>query len=184
MTRPVTQATPTDGELLRRCQQRDESAWRELVRRFSPLVYSTALGIGLDDEAVDEVYQQVWVEFHRSILRIRSASALASWFGTTTGRIALRTAYRTRRFIELSFDIVEGEEERPDSRLVDFQERHRLEKALQALGGSCEELLRLLFFEKDDYDQVSEKLSIAKGTIGPQRGRCLKRLRTIMEGNG
>jgi DNA-directed RNA polymerase specialized sigma24 family protein len=34
------------------------------------------------------------------------------------------------------------------------------------------------------YEEISERLGIPKGSIGPTRNRCLQQLRSILEGMG
>jgi hypothetical protein len=47
-------------------------------------------------------------------------------------------------------------------------------------------MIRLLFFEHPPlrYEDVARKLGLAPGSIGFIRGRCLKRLKKILEERG
>jgi hypothetical protein len=47
-------------------------------------------------------------------------------------------------------------------------------------------MIELLFFEHPPlpYNEVAERLSLARGSIGFIRGRCLKRLKRILEEKG
>jgi len=48
----------------------------------------------------------------------------------------------------------------------------------------CRELLVAAFrADRPDYDQLAERLGMPRGSIGPTRGRCLNKLRTLIEEN-
>jgi hypothetical protein len=46
----------------------------------------------------------------------------------------------------------------------------------------CQRLLRVIaFVERPDYQVVSDALGMPVGSIGPTRGRCLAKLRYLLE---
>jgi RNA polymerase sigma factor (sigma-70 family) len=170
--------------LLRLCAEGDEAAWKRLVLRYQNLVYSTALEVGLGEEDAGDVFQDVWLELHRSIPRIRNAEALPRWFIVATRRLSYKVAVRRRRMLpDISADMVDPAA-LPDTVVEDAESRLRLEDALTQLGGKCEKLLRLLFLHarKLPYDEISRRTGLAIGSIGPIRSRCLARMRKILEG--
>ena len=49
----------------------------------------------------------------------------------------------------------------------------------------CRDLLSLVLADPPvDYDTISERLSMPIGSIGPTRGRCLKKLAALAEEHG
>jgi len=174
----------SDTELVARCRSGDENAWRLVVRRYQNLVYSTALDVGLDADDAGDVFQDVWLELHRSMRRIRNPEALPRWLMVATRRLSYKVATRRRRLVaDVSRDLVDPGT-LPDDAVEIARARHAIETALELLGGRCERLLRLLFFADDKipYGEVSKKTGLAVGSIGPVRARCLSRLRRILEG--
>ncbi len=70
--------------------------------------------------------------------------------------------------------------------LSELQQLHRLRQALDRLDERCRELLLLTFRADDEhvpYDEVSRRLSMPVGSIGPTRSRCLGKLRKLVEGS-
>ncbi len=172
-----------DAELLQRCQDGDEKAWRKLVKKYQNLVFSTALSTGLDQESAVDVHQQVWIELHRSLLRIRDAQALPRWLIVTTRRISYRHAVVQGRWVnDVREDMVDPNPA-TDANLVALEERFQLERALETLGGRCEEVLKMFFYsdQKVTYQEVAEKTGLAEGSVGSLRQRCLDRLRKVLE---
>ena len=171
-------------ELLEQCRRGDESAWTELVSHFEALVFSTALNAGLDRDSAVDVFQQVWLEFYRSLMRIREPRAIPKWLITTTRRIAYKHAIVNRRWVHGVREDMAGEAPGADVAIEALERRHELEAALEALDQRCRQVLRLLFFSdaKVSYAEISAKMGLAENSIGSLRTRCLERLRGILEG--
>jgi hypothetical protein len=60
-----------------------EWAWRELYRRYNPLIVSVARPYRLSKEAVDDVSQNVWGLLFTHLEGIREPLALPGWIVTT-----------------------------------------------------------------------------------------------------
>jgi DNA-directed RNA polymerase specialized sigma subunit len=60
-----------------------------------------------------------------------------------------------------------------------------LEVALRQLDDRCQSLLKALFFAPEElsYEQIAKSVGIAFNSLGPIRGRCLQRLRKLIEEN-
>lgn len=172
-----------DAALVARCLQDDEAAWRMLVTRYRSLVYSAALRAGLDDESSADAFQQVWIELHRSLDRLRDPQSLPKWLVVTTRRIAFKVARKYDRPLEGDFDQLIDPAALPSESLASLQRLQHLQAHVDALGGTCAKLLHLLFLDDRqlDYREISAEAEVAVGSIGPLRARCLKRLRQRLE---
>ncbi len=172
----------SDTQLLKLCAQEDREAWGKLVQRYQNLVYSTALNIGLDADDAGDVFQEVFLELYRSAGRIRRPEALPRWLIVATRRLCYKVATRRRRLLpDISEDLVDPSS-LADEEVVASEARLRLENALSELGGRCAKLLRVLFFSAREvsYDEVAEKMGMARGSVGPIRIRCLNRLKRVL----
>ncbi len=175
---------PDPGELLERCRRGDEAAWADLVSHYEAFVYSTARNAGLDRDAADDVFQQVWLEFYRSLLRIRKPGAVTQWLITTTRRIAYRHAITRNRWVSEVRDDMAGPSTAMDEAVEIFERRHELEAALASLDERCNQVLRMLYFSegKVSYAALSRSMGLSENSIGSLRTRCLERLRAILRG--
>lgn len=169
--------------LFERCKQGDNRAWRELVERYENLVYSTALLSGLSEEDAGEVHQQVWVELHRSMLRIKDPKALPSWLITTTRRIAYRHAVLSRRWVSELREEMLDPSPGADATVLLLEQRWRLEEALSRLDERCRELLQRHFFDEENasYRDLAAKFGLKEDSIGSLKSRCLSRMRQLLE---
>ncbi|MBS4753704.1 sigma-70 family RNA polymerase sigma factor [Nocardioides sp. zg-ZUI104] len=176
--RATPSAPPTDAELLARCRRRDADAWRMLVDRYERLVYTVALRNGLAAEDAADVTQNTFVTLLDSLDRIRDEERLASWLMTVARRQSWRVRTLSRRTVDL--DQVAEQSEDP---LADWDTVTSLHDALATLGGHCRELLQALYLDAEEpsYAEIAARMGRSVGGIGPMRGRCLAKLRGILE---
>lgn len=179
---PVPRHELDDATLLSRCAQGDELAWEQLLARYQGLVYSTALGVGLDRDDAADVFQYVWVELHRSIPRFRHAVALPRWLMVATRRNAYKVAAQRRRVVHETFEDMTDPAALADAQVEAAESRRHIETALAALDERCREFVRLFFLEpvKTSYERIAAEANLAIGSIGPTRARCLQKLRRAL----
>ena len=159
----------------------DQGAWSELVARYNRLVYSIPHRYGLDREACDDVFQEVFMIFVRQLPRIRRQSGLPKWFITTTHRVCRQSFKRDMR-APRDLPGTLSSRQPPPELLVEWERQHLLRLALRRLSGPCEQLLVALYTNQGgaSYAEVAEQLNIPEGSIGPARGRCLRKLSKIL----
>lgn len=172
------------GALFRAARNGDRDALGDLVRRLTPMLWQVARSQGLDREASVDVVQTAWLELLGSLADIQSPSALAGWLVTVTKREAWRVR-RAGRSEHIEEDAVfvgmRDPGPGPDDQVVDGERRERLWAAVDALPERCRTLLRIVaFVRRPDYAEVSEALGMPVGSIGPNRGRCLAKLRELL----
>jgi RNA polymerase sigma factor (sigma-70 family) len=174
-------------DLVIRARNGERSAWEALVERYSPLVWSICRRWQLDRTDAEDVGQAVWLRLLEQLDNLRDPAALPGWLATTTKRECDRVqaaAYRSacrRAFGESALDL----EDLPDRQNPTAEdelmvaERHAaLRAAFADLPPDCQRLLALLIADPPvPYAEISSRLCIAVGSIGPYRSRSLDRLR-------
>lgn len=168
----------SDPELLRRCRQRDSEAWKLLVTRYERLVYSVAVRNGLNGEDAADVTQMTFVALLDSLSRIREEERLGSWLMTVARRQSWRLRNHSRRHTDID-DVPEAAEDP----LADWDSVVALHDALDELGGTCKSLLEALYLDNEEpsYAEIAARMGRSIGGIGPLRGRCLEKLRAILD---
>lgn len=171
-------AEPTDADLLARCRERDATAWDQLVSRYERLVYSVALRNGLGDADAADVTQNTFVTLIDSLDRLRDEERLASWLMT----VARRQSWRVRNLNRRTVDLEQVGEDVADP-VAEWDTVIALHDALATLGGTCRELLQALYLDPagPSYAEIARHFGRSIGGIGPLRGRCLEKLRGILE---
>jgi RNA polymerase sigma factor (sigma-70 family) len=168
----------TDHQLLRRCAAGDERAWDQVVERYERLVFSVALKNGVSREDAADITQLTFVALLDSIEVLREDGSLPSWLMTVARRQAWRVRRRTHREQPLP-----AEEIQLGATEEDYERVAVVHGALARLGTRCRLLLYALFFDPDDppYADIADRLECAVGSIGPQRARCLHRMRALLQ---
>lgn len=185
--RRLRSAASSTAALLHRCRAGDQRAWEALILRYERLVFSIPLNLGLDREEAGDIMQSTFTELLDSLDRIREGEHLGAWLATVARRLAWRARGRSRQdqhHLSVALHDPTESETGIEVAFTDAVARHDwILEGVLALDDPCRELLTLLYLDprQPTYDEVAELLGRPRGSIGPQRGRCLARLRTILQ---
>jgi len=173
------------GASLERARDGDTAALGEIVRELNPLLWHVARGEGLTAEESADVVQTSWLELLRRMHEIRSPQALTSWLVTATRREAWRARKLSHRQAPdgaAQLEAVADPDPGPAEQLLTDERDRVLWQHVQRLPGRCRELLRIVAqAARPDYAAVAEALGMPVGSIGPTRGRCLAKLRELLQ---
>jgi RNA polymerase sigma factor (sigma-70 family) len=185
--RPTRRAVPagpsrSPGELLAGCQRGDRASWVALVDRYETLVYTVARRNGLSAHDAADVTQSTFATLLRRLDDVRDAERLPSWLAT----VARREAWRVIRLEKREQSLSPETEAVDNDTANDWVRREAIEVALNQLGEPCRQLLLWMFFDPaaPTHAEIAKRLGRAVGGIGPLRGRCLEKLRTLLEEGG
>ncbi len=148
------------------------------MSRYERLVYTVALRNGLSADDAADVTQSTFVALVDSLDRIREDEKLPSWLMT----VARRQAWRIRNLNRRTTPLEVAAEGSIDP-FADWATTTAIHDALATLGGTCRDLLLALYFEPEEpsYAEIAQRFGRSIGGIGPLRGRCLDKLRVILE---
>lgn len=179
-----------DAELFARVQAADPAAWAEFVDRFGPAVQALARRAGLATAEAEDVVQSTWAVLLRQAGALREPRSLPAWVLTTARREAWRVQRRRRQRHEAEADASRPEAAPEDTDLdAEFERLERVQlvrDGLARLEGRCGALLAALFLEdpRPAYEDLSLRLGLPVGSIGPTRQRCLAKLARLLEEQG
>jgi len=174
--------------LVKECREGDPDAWAALVDRFQALVYSIPIkhGLGADDAA--DVFQTTFQTLHANLNQIRNDATLAKWLAVTAARESLKVLRIKRRTVDsddFSLEqVVANEDSNAESSAIESWQAVAVREAVDKMTGRCKELVALLYFEELAYDEITARMGIPIGAIGPTRARCLDKLRKLLENQG
>jgi RNA polymerase sigma factor (sigma-70 family) len=178
------EAMMDDSELLRRhVHGRSETAFAELVRRRTGLVYSAALRqVDGDTLLAQDVSQGVFIDLARKARRLTDRPVLVSWLHTSTRYAALkaRRAEERRRLRERTAQAMQ-EIGRDSARDADWaQVRPLLDEAIGNLPETDREAILLRYFESQPFAAMGERLGIGESSARMRAERALERLRLVL----
>jgi RNA polymerase sigma factor (sigma-70 family) len=160
----------------------------EFVAELTPVMWHVARAAGLSESDAEDVVQTAWLRLLAHMDTIHTPAALKSWLITTTKREAWRVRAADRRLrlsVEEWLTSIPDPDAGAEEHTIIKDEHRELLAAFATLSQRCQELLRMVAFEqRPDYDLVAANLGVPRGSIGPTRGRCLKKLRAALQNEG
>jgi RNA polymerase sigma factor (sigma-70 family) len=167
-------------DLVRAAARGDQRAWDALVHRLSPAIRRATYTYRLHPHEVDDVVQGCWLALFLNLDRIRDPEAVRAWLTTTARRQALQIRQQDAREL-LTEEPVSAHVSAPDlaeRTVLEAERAGELRGAISRLPARQRTLLETLVASPDSsYAEVSKRLGMPIGSIGPTRERGLSRLR-------
>jgi RNA polymerase sigma factor (sigma-70 family) len=165
-------------DVLSRAAAGDESAWRDIVRRYQRLVYATIRTFRVPMDDAEDIFQEAFIRLHRHAAQVQDARALARWLIVTTRHLCIDHIARKRSAKRMAAALPPPVVEIHSEEIAHLELAHEIRESLEDLPPRCRELLALLYFEQasPDYQEASRRFQMPLGSIGPTRARCLERL--------
>ncbi len=180
----------SDERLVRECCKGNQAAWSALVDKYKNLIFSIPIKFGLSRDDAADVFQAVCVELLAGLPKLREAKALPKWLMQTSYHQCLRWKKERLNLFDdpnmLDSQIEPDSENPPEEIIYQVQREQGVREAIAALPARCSEMVKMLFFQNPPrpYNEVAKELKLATGSIGFIRGRCLKKLRQLLEEKG
>lgn len=174
----------SEHELIERCRQGDQAAFRELVDQFKGVVFAlTARSV--PDARAEELAQEVFLRVHRGLPLFRGESKLSTWIY----RITLNLLSQERpELATLSIDEIRPGEDEPriapasdDRALANLVLKDRLEKAIQRLPLQYQVLINGHYLKGVKYEDLADALGMPMGTVKTHLHRAKRQLRRLLE---
>jgi RNA polymerase sigma factor (sigma-70 family) len=172
--------------LVRRAANGDPAAWDGLVDKYGRLVWSITRDFKLVENDAADVFQTTWMRLIEHIDRIEHADRVGSWLASTARNECLRSLSIRKRLVLVdegdSFDGPAAQEPEIDEGLLSAERVAVVREAMTHLPRRWQRLMEMLMSDPPaSYAEISGELGLPVGSIGPTRGRCLARLRVLLE---
>jgi len=175
------------AELVNRARGGDPTAWEALVDAYSGVIWGVARGFRLRDADAGDVVQTTWLRLLEHVQRLNDPTRVGAWLATTARRECLRVVALTKRTAlagddERLLDGLDASLADIDARLLAEERRVEVREAMAQLPPRWRQLLVALMADPTpSYEDVSADLAIPIGSIGPTRGRALRRLNELLD---
>ncbi|MFC3987974.1 RNA polymerase sigma factor [Actinoplanes siamensis] len=161
----------------------DELAWRELVQVYGPRLRAIARRFRIPPDQAGDLLQATWLQLVNGIDRLQCPEAVGSWLAVTMRRFCLQAvAGRERECPVTGLDEwLTQPGDAPEASLLRAEQAASVRRALARLPERQRRLLWQLATDPDArYTEISARLDIPVGAIGPTRARALGRLRRLL----
>ena len=166
----------------------DPAGLEQLVKLLTPSLWQLVRSYGLNRTAAEDAVQTTWLNLVRKADTVREPRAVVGWLNITARREAWRLTRVDGRAAAMEPEMITNLGDvpgpaSPETLALAGETARRLWRFVAMLPERCRRLLRVIAFdERPDYGRLALELNMPIGSIGPTRGRCLKKLRDLMEG--
>ena len=175
------------AELVRQAANGNRSAWERLVDQYSRLIWAMTRDFRLAESDAADVVQVTWLRLLEHINRIEYPDRIGSWLATTARHECLRHLAASKRVMlvdddDAAFGGAVAHQAEVDERILADERARAVREAMSTLPSRSRRLLELLMADPPvSYTEISDQLGLPIGSIGPTRGRCLERLRPMLQ---
>ncbi len=175
-----------EAALLAAARRNDESAWRALVDRHESAVAGVVIGmLGPGDEA-DDVGQETFIRFFRSLDSFRGDSSVKTWLQRIAINLSLNALKRRKRGLRRFVDLDDADEAMPQlqsSGIAAHDARSTAEIVRSAVARLPEKqrpVVILRMIEGHSTRETAEILGIPEGTVLSRLARAMDHLRQLL----
>jgi RNA polymerase sigma factor (sigma-70 family) len=162
--------------------ENNEEAWEQLISRFQPLIDSITRRHRLAPTDAHDVSQYVWMQLLCHVNTLREPRALPGWIATTTKHRCYEVLRGHKRLVTAD-PLVLSTTNSPshcaiDDELLRAEQRNVVRQGLAELREDQQQLLLMLVADPPvPYCEISQRMQLPIGSIGPTRARLLSKLR-------
>ncbi|MEO8045320.1 MAG: sigma-70 family RNA polymerase sigma factor [Spartobacteria bacterium] len=175
-------------DLLRRIGQGDRESFAQFYDRFSRVLFSIAYRLLRNEQAAEDVLQEVFVQiWKKAPLYDPARGKPLTWAVTLTRHRAIDIIRSTERRSQLNEDVkLETEvhekfDEHDSFTAVTSSERNDfVREAMQKLSSDQREAIELAFFGSLTQAEIAERLELPLGTVKARIRRGMMKLRGLI----
>ena len=174
----------SEHELVERCRQGDETAFRELVDEYKGLVFALIARSTPNRARAEELAQDVFLKVHKGLPYFRGEAKLSTWMY----RIVINVLSAERPELATTSLDDHDDADRPrvqpaadDRAFGDLVMKDRLQKAIEQLPVQYQVLINGHYLKGMRYEDLAEALNMPMGTVKTHLHRAKRRLRHLLE---
>lgn len=177
---PASQS-PSDDELLRGCQQRDDSAVRELTGRYNQRLFRIARGILRNDADAEDVVQETYVRVFTHLEQFRGDSSVGTWLVRIAINQALGRIRRRRPTVDIAVTPTASPNADPETLMAQDELRALLERSIDELPDTFRAVFVARMVEGLSIQETAELFHIRPETVKTRVHRARRVLRRSLE---
>ena len=186
-----------ESQLLARCLRGEAQAWDELFdAHYTPATrFVFQVSSDFTTEDVEEICQETFLTVIKSLSTFQGNCQFQTWLFRIAANKAhdyiqkQRAAKRGggQKTLSLNAPINGNEPDGftidppshapgPDRALMHFEDAGLITRALEELGGPCQEVIELRYFADLSYEEISAELDLNPKTVSSRLSKCLDKL--------
>ncbi len=192
METPVSDMRPganqEDRSLVALARTGDQQAFRTLVERYEGAVAATVIGMMGPGADADDVGQEVFVRFYRSLARFRGDATLKTYLTRIAINLSLNALKRRRRLLDRFINRDRSADEAPlpepamsgDLAMASDDLTGAVQEAIRSLGAEHRAVVVLRMIEGYSTRETAELLRVPQGTVMSRLSRAMRTLEPML----
>ncbi|HDQ26913.1 MAG TPA: sigma-70 family RNA polymerase sigma factor [bacterium] len=191
-----------DNEILKRIKSGDAGAIREIIKKYSAVVYNHARSFLRNEQEAEDVSQEVFININKNIKKFRGDSKLSTWIYRITvnackNRLKQMKRHRARlmegdsggnaednKLEKMAERIREKEEKEPDNLFYGNVLKEAIMKRIGELPEEQKSVIILRDIDGLAYDEIGSVLKISVPAVKSKLFRARESLREKLEKDG
>lgn len=174
-----------DLELLERARKGDDLAFAGIVKRYEQVVANVIIGMLGNTAEADDVGQEVFIRFYRSLDQFRGDAALGTYLTRIAINLSLNELKKKKRTVSLFTQNQQdaGYDDLSDNgrEMEQRDAREIVQEALQKLDPKFRSVVLLRLIEGYSSKETAQILNVPMGTVLSRLARAQKQLKKIIK---
>lgn len=187
-----TDPSPSDAELVARCQEGDARAFDELVTRYRGKVYAMIYNMVKSEADAWDLAQEAFIKAWKALPKFEARSSFYTWLYRISHNVTYDWMRKRKIQAEGEFDesvqqsvdpkakTIPFKEALPDEKLQHQELRERIEQAIAQLSPEHRAVILLKEVEGRQYNEIAEIVGISIGTVMSRLFYARKKLQSLL----
>lgn len=182
----------SDGQLAKRACDGDESAFEELVKRYSPSLFHYIYHLLGDYDRSCDVLQQVMIQFYRSLPTLHRERPFKPWLYQVAHHQTIDETRRKRLTYFSEMENTDAEEQLititdlsplPEEQLENAELQQQLRRALVTLPERFRDIVALRYLGQLTFSEIGQAVGVPAATAKTYFQRAKPLLRAALHAN-
>ena len=181
----ITRAIDADKLLVKQAVSGNNLAFKKIVELHQQRIYATVLSMLGNTPEVDDVTQEVFIRFFKSMAQFKAESKLSTYLTRIAINLSLNELKRRKNQWRI-LPLFEKKEAREQQKVIDLEEkgnlsnrfdnRQAIDAALKELAPPFKAVVVLRLIEGFSVKETAELLNLPQGTIASRLSRAQKQM--------
>lgn len=177
------------SEIIQKVKDGDQEAFVKVYDAYFTKIFFIAKQFGMNDEEAKDMAHDVFVKVHKNIHTLNDSRAFHSWIYKVAYNTSVNYVKREKQLVDFgegrtADDFMDQKLKEPLDEIEDRRILEIVEKSLNTMDESFKTVGLLRYFEGLKVDEISEILSVPRGTVKSRLNRIRKRLKRDLKQNG
>lgn len=175
----------SDDQLLEGARKGDNAAFQQIVERYESLVAGTVVGMLGNTQEAEDVAQEVFIRFYKSMQQFRGDSALGTYLTRIAINLSLNALKKQKR--KNLFSLFSSNQKHPELSIPDTginqdqkETQAMVQRALLELEEEFRSVIVLRMIDGYSTKETAKILELPLGTVLSRLSRAQKKLKEVL----